>query len=166
MQTALSSHAGFFVAAEGAGWVELVVGVCPDHAGSKFRGDLENLGTFVRPDAAGEAVGRVVGFFDRFRGRAEGLNRDDRAEDFFLCDAMRLRRVEEKRRAAEISGAGKIAGTFCQSCAPSSWPIWRYCWIFSSCIFELIAPMSVFLSSGSPTIRVCMRSCSFRRTDL
>ena len=33
--------------------------------------------------------------------------------------------------------------------------------IFSSCARELIAPTSVFLSSGSPTRRVAMRFFSF-----
>jgi hypothetical protein len=34
---------------------------------------------------------------------------------------------------------------------------------FFNCALELIAPMSVFLSSGSPTMSVCMRSCSLRQ---
>ncbi len=45
---------------------------------------------------------------------------------------------------------------------PSCCPISRYLLMVSSCIFELIAPMSVFLSSGSPTIRVSIRSRSLR----
>src|SRR5437763_1784234 len=45
--------------------------------------------------------------------------------------------------------------------APSSRPACTSSWIFSSCMRELIAPTSVFLSSGSPTRSVVMRCLSF-----
>ena len=88
--TAFATEAAFLVATEGGGGVELVVGVCPEHAGSDAFGDVEGLGAFVGPDAAGETVGSVVGDLDCFVGGPEGLNGEDWAEDFLLDDAVRL----------------------------------------------------------------------------
>src|SRR5690348_16796386 len=48
--------------------------------------------------------------------------------------------------------------------APSFFPMLIYLLIVSNCVFELIAPMSVFLSRGSPTIRVSIRSFNFLNT--
>ena len=48
--------------------------------------------------------------------------------------------------------------------APSSMPDSTSSSIFSSCCLELIAPTSVFLSSGSPTRRVWRRALSLSRT--
>ncbi len=52
----------------------------------------------------------------------------------------------------------------CTISAPSAMPLSTSSWIFSSCIRELIAPTSVFLSSGFPTRSVWMRSRSLRIT--
>src|SRR5687768_1263904 len=49
--------------------------------------------------------------------------------------------------------------------APSFFPMLRYFSIVSNCARELIAPISVFLSSGSPTINDSMRSRSFLMTS-
>src|SRR5688500_4780495 len=80
VKSALAAHAGFLVAAEGARWVELVVGVGPEDAGADFGGDLEDLGALVGPDAAGQSIGRVVGFFDGLGDGPKGLDGQDRAE--------------------------------------------------------------------------------------
>ena len=48
----------------------------------------------------------------------------------------------------------------CQRCAPSASPTSDSSRMRASCSAELIAPMSVFLSSGSPTRSVPMRRCS------
>src|SRR3954463_4811518 len=101
VQSAFATHAGFFVAAERARRVKLVVRVRPDHAGFDLAGDLEDLRALVGPHAAAETVWRVVRLLDRFFDRAERLDRDDRAEDFFLHDAVRLRATEEKSRPTE-----------------------------------------------------------------
>ena len=88
LQPTLAAEAAFFVAAEGAGGVELVVGVSPDDASAEFVDQLENLAAFVGPHAGAEAVGGVVGAFDGFFGGAEGEDAEDGAEDFFLRDAV------------------------------------------------------------------------------
>ncbi len=49
--TALAAEATFFVAAEGTGRIELVVGLGPDDAGTELRREFENFAAFVRPHA-------------------------------------------------------------------------------------------------------------------
>ena len=97
MFAAFAAEAGFLVAAEGAGGVEFVVGVCPDDAGFEFGGHLQDAGAFVGPDAGAEAVGGVVGFFHGFLGGAEGEDGEDGAEDFLAGDAVAEGDIREER---------------------------------------------------------------------
>src|SRR3981081_889043 len=89
MSSAFATEAAFLVATEGTGWIEFVVGIRPDHAGSQFVDDLENLAAFVGPDPGAQTVGSVVRALDRFFRCAEGHHAEDGAEDFFLRDSMR-----------------------------------------------------------------------------
>ena len=57
------------------------------------------------------------------------------------------------------------AHSLCQHSPPSLIPACTNDFIFDNCAFELIAPMSVFLSNGSPTINVSMRCFNFRMTS-
>ena len=52
-----------------------------------------------------------------------------------------------------------------QRCAPSASPASLSSRMRASCAAELIAPMSVFLSSGSPRRSVAMRACSSAMTS-
>ena len=107
MHAAFSAEAAFFEAAEGAGGVELVVGVAPDDARLEFLCDFEHFAAFVGPDAGGEAIGRVVGFADGFFDGAETHEGEDRAEDFFACDGVRRLHVGEETRLAPVAFAGQ-----------------------------------------------------------
>ena len=84
-------------------------------------------------------------------GRAEGQHRQHRAEDLLAGDAVGLGDAgEQRRREPEAVGrAARTAGD--QRSAPSASPMSESSRIRASCSAELIAPMSVFLSSGSPT---------------
>src|ERR1051325_7312084 len=103
MNAALASEARFLVAAKGAGRVELVVRVAPDHAGLELAGDVEDLGALVRPDARGQAVGRVIGAADGFFGGTEGQDREHRAEDLFAGDHVAGLHAAEEARAAPVA---------------------------------------------------------------
>lgn len=103
MTPALSPKPTLFVAAEGAGGIEFVVGVRPNDARAQFAHDLENLAAFVGPDAGAQAIGRVVRAFDRFLGRAERHHAQDRAEDFFPRDPVRGGDAGEKARRIPIA---------------------------------------------------------------
>ena len=59
--------------------------------------------------------------------------------------------------------AGSAALCTCKV-APSAIPLSTSSWIRASCSRELIAPMSVFLSSGSPMRKVSMRSRNIATT--
>src|SRR4051794_5466794 len=109
MQSSLASHSALLVATEGAGRVELVVGVRPDHASAEFIRDFEDLRTLVGPHAAAQSIRSIVRFLDGLGDRAESLHRDHRAEDFFLDDAMTLRAIQEQRRSAEVAGRRNLA---------------------------------------------------------
>ena len=88
MSSTLSPKSALFVTAEGTGGIEFVVGIRPNHAGTQFVHDLENLAAFVGPNAGAQTVRRVIGAFDRFIRRAESHDAQDRPEDFFLRDAV------------------------------------------------------------------------------
>jgi hypothetical protein len=55
---ALAAEAGFLVAAEADGGVEVVGRVDPDDAGLEFRRDIEGEVDVLAPDGGGEAVAR------------------------------------------------------------------------------------------------------------
>src|ERR1044071_5845345 len=71
LHAAFPSKPAFFVAAERARGIELVVGVGPNDAGAKFVGELENLAAFIRPNTSAQTIRDVVGAFESFFRRAE-----------------------------------------------------------------------------------------------
>ncbi len=97
MDTPFAAEAAFFVAAEGAGGIKLVVGIAPDHAAFERLRDREELRALVAPDAGGEAILGVVGTLDRLLGGAERGDRQDRPKDLLLRNPVGLRHVGEER---------------------------------------------------------------------
>src|SRR6059058_4197461 len=95
MPPALAAEAGFPVAAEGRARIEAVVRVRPHDAGPQALGHPEDARALLRPDPGAQAVGRVVRLLDCFLRRTEGEDREDRAEDLLLGDAIALRHVRE-----------------------------------------------------------------------
>ena len=79
---ALAAEAGFLVAAEADGGVEIVGAVDPDDAGLDLGRDVEREIDVLAPDGRGEAVLGVVGERDRLLGRAEAHGDEHRPEDF------------------------------------------------------------------------------------
>src|SRR6266487_2288436 len=112
MHAALAAEARLLVAAEGRRRVELVERIRPDDTGLHLRGDLEDLGALVGPDARREAVRDVVGLFDRLFRSAERHDGEYRTEDLLSRDPVGLRNAgEEGRRQPEASlrkGAGGL----------------------------------------------------------
>ena len=90
VDAALAAVAGLLVAAERAGRVEAVEGVRPHHAGAHGAHHLEDAAALLGPHAGRQAVRRVVRLLDRLLGRPEGEDRQHRAEDLLLRDAMGL----------------------------------------------------------------------------
>src|ERR1700722_3521818 len=98
-----AAPAGLLVAAERKSGVEDVVAVDPDGAGAELVGDLVGFLDVARPDACGEAVDGVVGFFHDFVEIGEGSRDDDGAEDFLLHDFHIFGGVDEDRRLDEVA---------------------------------------------------------------
>ena len=108
----------------------------------------------------GQAVRRVVGLLDGLGGGAEGQHGQHRAEDLLAGDPVGLGDAGEERRR-EPEAVGRAARTAAdQRSAPSASPMSESSRILASCSAELIAPTSVFLSSGSPTRSVAIRRLS------
>ena len=87
MQTTFATKTAFFVAAEGAGGIEFVERVRPDHARAQFVYHFEDLAAFIGPDAGAEPVRRVIGALHGFFRCAECHHGEDRPEDLFLRKA-------------------------------------------------------------------------------
>ena len=146
-------------AAERAGRVEAVEGVGPDDAGPQALGDPEDPRALLGPDAGRQAVAGGVGLGDAPRPRcgrsarpAPGPKTSSRAIALGAADAADDRRREEeaalgqRARPAGRCGSPRRRRSSTKPRIRSSWAA------------ELMAPTSVFLSSGSPT-----RSSSTRR---
>src|SRR3954447_20181142 len=101
--SALAAEAGFLVAAERRGRVEPVEGVRPHDARAQTLGHPEDARALLRPDPGAQSVWRVVRLLDRFLRRAEGEDREHRAEDLLLRDAVALRDVREHRRREPVT---------------------------------------------------------------
>ena len=85
-------------------------------------------------------------------------------EDLFARDAMRLRHVREHGRTEPVAASGKHALAVGYGSAPSATPAAYSASMRCSCSALLIAPRSVFLSSGSPTRNVDKRVRSLSST--
>src|SRR5512142_3348737 len=81
LAAAFPAVAGFLVAAERRGRVELVERVRPYHAGPQPRGHVQDQRPLLGPDPGRQAVRRVVGLLQRVGGRPEGQDGQHRAED-------------------------------------------------------------------------------------
>ena len=160
MAAALAAVARLLVAAERAGRVELVERVGPDHAGAQLVGHPQDPRALVGPDAGRQPVRRVVGLLDRLGGRAEGQHRQHRAEDLLAGDPVGLGDAGEDRRREPEAVVGQLARRATSARRPRPRRSSESSRILASCSAELIAPMSVFLSSGSPTRSVAIRRLS------
>jgi len=117
-----------------------------------------------RPDARGQPLNCVLLAFSTVTRRTEGQYGQHRPEDLLRairCACVTLveqRRPETVTRRRQFAGRRPALGALCL--AGSARVVIR-----ASCSAELIAPMSVFLSSGSPTRRVSIRRFSELRTS-
>src|SRR4029077_13518595 len=109
VSSAFAAEAGFLVAAERRRRVEPVERVRPHDARAQTLGHPEDARALLRPDPGAQSVRRVVRLLDRFLGRAERQNRENRAEDLFLRDAIALRDVREHRRHEPVALLGQAA---------------------------------------------------------
>src|ERR1700683_1997785 len=89
--TAFAAVAGFLVASERRGRVELVERVGPHHAGPQLGGHPQDPRPLVGPDAGGQPVRGVVGLLHRLGRGPEGEYGQHRAEDLLPRDAVCLR---------------------------------------------------------------------------
>src|SRR5689334_23996816 len=79
LAAAFPAVAGFLVAAERRGRVELVEGVRPHHAGPQPGGHVQDQRPLLGPDPGRQAIRRVVGLLQRLGGRTERQDREHRA---------------------------------------------------------------------------------------
>src|SRR4029453_11600582 len=93
MAAALTPVPRLLVAAERAGGIEAVERVGPHHPGPQLLRHPQNAAALFGPHTRREPVGGVVGLLDRFRGRAEGEDRQHGSEDLLAGDAVRLRQI-------------------------------------------------------------------------
>ena len=124
---------------------------------------LENLAALVRPHARAQAV---EGCCSRARTPPPACGTSSRSTPGRKKFPPTPRDTNVRDAPHENDGANQypFAGSVhcvCVNSAPSSTPLCTSSRIFSSCGLELIAPISVFLSSGLPTRNVWMRSRSF-----
>src|SRR5690242_20810300 len=98
LPTAFPAVAGFLVAAERRGRVELVEGVRPHHAGPQPGGHVQDQRSLLGPHPGRQAVRRVVGLLQRLGGRTERQDGEHRAEDLLPGDTVRLGDPGENRR--------------------------------------------------------------------
>src|SRR5919109_5669124 len=103
MSPALAAEAGLLVAAERRAWSEAVVRVRPHDARAQALCHPKDARALLRPDAGAQAVRRVVRLLDRLFRRAEGEDRQDRAEDLLLRDSVALRDVREDGRREPVA---------------------------------------------------------------
>ena len=115
---------------------------------------------FSRPDPRGQAVRRVVGLLHRLGRGAEGEHRQHRPEDLLAGDAVRLGDAGEDGRREPEAAVGQLARRRPAARRPRPRRSRTSVRMRSSWAAELIAPMSVFLSSGSPTRSVAIRRLS------
>ena len=102
LQPVLAPQAGALEAAERTADVEHGL-VDPDVAGAHAPRHPTRALRVAAPDAAREAVGRVVGDRDRLVLAVVGDHRDDRAEDLLLRDRHAVVDVGEDRRLDEVA---------------------------------------------------------------
>ena len=162
MQATLTTHAAFLVAAKRRGRIKLVKGVGPDHAGTNASASLEISLHLCRSRRRLTIRTACCWLWRSLHHGSERLHRKHRPKNFFLHHAVGLRHAGEQGRTTPIARFRDAAGRLIALRPLPAAPIFRYDLIRSSCSLELIAPMSVFLSSGSPTISVSMRSFSLR----
>src|SRR5436309_12691819 len=103
MQPELASEAGLLEAAERRRDANRAVGIDRQHPRLERARDAQCPRTVTSPDRAGEAVRRVVRDPDGVLLVGERDDRGDGAEDLFPCDAVVVRRLDE--RAGEVEAA-------------------------------------------------------------
>jgi hypothetical protein len=153
MKSSFPAHSAFLVSSEGTGRIKFVVGIGPKYPGLNFSGYIKYFRSFVGPDATAKTVGCIVRFLHYFFECTEGLYGQHRSEDFFLYNFMRLRYIGEQSRTEPDILSRERLQSLCQHSPPSLIPAFTSDFILLNCALELIAPTSVFLSSGSPTIK-------------
>src|SRR5215813_1588693 len=100
---ALPPETGLLVPAERAGRVEPVVGVGPDHPGAQLPRHPQDAAALLGPDPRGQPVGGVVRLRHRLLRGAEREHRQDRPEDLFPGDLVRLAHAGEHRRGEPVA---------------------------------------------------------------
>src|SRR5690606_3622420 len=95
--SALTAETGLLVSPERRGRIELVVRVRPHHARLHPVRHPQDPRPLRRPNAGREAVRSVVGLLHRLLGSPETHDREDRAEDLLLGDAVGLGHASEQR---------------------------------------------------------------------
>src|SRR3954464_11219396 len=109
VQATLPAEAGLLEAAERRRDAHRAVRVDAQHAGLECARDPEGARAVLRPDRAGEAVRRVVRDPDRVRLVLERDQRGNRPEDLLACDAIVVRRLDERARVPEAFAVRRIA---------------------------------------------------------
>ena len=166
LATALAAEAALLVAAEGRGRVELVVRVPPDDAGLEL---LRRSRRSSRPcRSRRRRRGRTSCCSPSRRPRRacgrSGSRAPGRRSPRARCGSTATTPVKNVgANQKPLCGSGHGAE---KRSPPSSSPALTSSLIFSSCIFELMAPTSVFLSSGSPRRSVAMRSLELADHDV
>ena len=159
---ALAAEARLLVAAERARRVEAVERVGPHHAGPQPLGHPQDAASPSRSTRRPTARRACCWPSPRASaGRAERQHRQHRAEDLLAGDAVGLRHAGEDRRREPEAAVGQLAGRLTSARRPRPRRRRDSSRMRSSCSAELMAPMSVFLSSGSP--RRSVPSRRFRR---
>ena len=162
MPAALAAEAGLLVAAERRGRVEPVERVRPDDAGPQLRGHPQDARALLRPDARPTARTGCCWPSRRPRPGVRNVSTDStgpkissRAMRCACETSVKTVGGNQKPRSGSSHGGD-------QRVAPSASPASASSRMRASCAAELIAPMSVFLSSGSPSRSVASRRCSAR----
>src|SRR5690606_28754396 len=101
LPAAFAPEAALFVPAEARGRVKPIGGVDPHYACLHLGGHVQGQVDVFRPDAGGQAVGRVVGQLHRLDGRAERHADQYRAENFHLGHGRCRRHAGQERGRVE-----------------------------------------------------------------
>src|SRR5690606_14498515 len=106
LPAAFAPEAALFVPAEARGRVKQIGGVDPHYACLHLGGHVQGQVDVFRPDAGGQAVGRVVGQLHRLDGRAERHADQHRAENFHLGHGRCRRHAGQERGRVEAARLG------------------------------------------------------------
>src|SRR5882724_8000734 len=84
LHSTLAAKPSLFITTERACRVKFVVSISPNDAGAEFTYHLEDLATFVGPNAGAETIGNIVRALESFFWRAERHNAQNRPKNFLL----------------------------------------------------------------------------------